>query len=172
VLSHTLDGALDMRPRISLFQNPQGHVVMNNADQAVDLIVQNTGKHMTYVTGIIKVIDPSGQSETVSVPRTAIFAQEVQKVSTNKGRGTAVLWFPQSRLKIGRYQAFAEFTVPGPDRIKLYSQTTFFVLSETLVAFVIALVLALFGCILYIYFNYLHTRAWKPISIQKSSLNS
>lgn len=172
VLSHTLDGTLDMRPRISIFQNPQGHVVMNNSDQTVDLIVQNTGKHMTYVTGTIKVIDPSGQLETVSVPRTAIFAQSVQKISSNKGGTTAALWFPQNRLKIGRYQTFAEFTVPGPDRAKLYSQTTFFVLSETLVVFVIALVLAMFGCILYIYFSYLHTRAWKPISIQKSSLNS
>jgi len=172
VLSHTQDGALDMRPRISIFQNPQGHVVVNSTDQTVDLMVQNTGKHMTYVSGTVKIIDPSGQTETVSVPRTAIFSQDVQKVSINRVHGNATLWFPQNRLKIGRYQAFAELTVPGPDRIKLYSQTTFFVLSETLVVFIVGLVLVLFGCILYIYFNYLHTRAWKPISIQKSSLNS
>jgi hypothetical protein len=172
VLSSSLDGTLDMRPRIRVFQNPQGRVVMNSSDQTVDLLIQNTVKHMTYVSGTIKVIDPSGQTETTSVPRIAVFAQDVRKVTGSRGQGAAALWFPQNRLKIGRYQAFAELTIPGPDRIKLYSQTTFFVLSETLVIVVIGLVLVLFGCILYVYFNYLHTRAWKPISIQKSSLNS
>ncbi|MEI6326971.1 MAG: hypothetical protein WCO78_02520 [Candidatus Roizmanbacteria bacterium] len=169
VLSRTIDGSLDMRPRISIFQNPQGRVVMGNTDQAVDLVVQNTGNHMTYVSGTIKVVDPSGQNETISVPRTAIFAQSVQKIAGN--RSLSMLWFPQNRLKIGQYQVSTELNIPGPEHVKLYAQTTFIVLSERLLVLSVALVLALFGCILYIYFTYLHTRAWKPISILKSSLN-
>ncbi len=166
VLSTTVDGNLDMKPRISLFRNPQGEIGMNTADQAVDLLVQNTGKHMTYVAGTVKIIDPSGASRIIAIPRTAIFAESIQKISGSRGQA---LWFPQNQLKIGQYRLFADLSVPGPERIKLYGQTSFFVLSEAALVGVVVLVLVLFGCILYIYFTYLHNRAWKPISIQKSS---
>lgn len=149
ILSSTTDGNMPVDPKIALFQNTGGPVVLSNKPSDIVLLMQNRSNYMFPIKGKMTLSSPDGKTQDIVIPQTYIFANS-QRHLTQNGSEKTLLSIQPKDLAMGAYVARSELVIPGKNTPTLYGQTNFYVVNPIVVIFMLSILISVVAYMFYI----------------------
>lgn len=149
VLSVTKDGNMPLDPKIALFQNTNGPVSLSTNAPKIVTTVQNRGNYSFAVSGTLSIVGPSHYKEVITIPMTYVFANGQKNLSVVGALPDSPIIIPNANLKTGQYTATIDLVIPGTNTPRLYSSTSFWLISPN---FVIASIVFCFIMIIIVFY--------------------
>lgn len=151
VLSISPDGKIPSNPKIALFRNASGYLILDSDEPNIVLTIQNRSEYMLPITGMLSITDPTGERERIPIIKTFIPANGQKNMLTDNGSIRDIAYTIDShKLKGGRYYVSTELRIPGAENQSVFGNTTFYVIPRIYIVAFTALLLAMLSVILYI----------------------